>query len=129
MTLGHHDLSHHGKDPVKLDQLKIVEVETMKLLRDFLSKLQGIPEDGATVLSRTMVFLGSNLGDGSSHSIKNLPVFLAGGGFKHGQHLAFDAANPPPLCNFYVSLLQRLGVPADKFGSATGTLTGLEMAG
>jgi len=128
VTLGHHDLSHHGKDPVKLDQLKIVEIETMKLLRDFLSKLQGIPEDGATVLSRTTVFLGSNLGDGSSHSIKNLPVFLAGGGFKHGQHLAFDPQSPPPLCNFYVSLLQRIGVQTDKFSTATGTLTGLEMA-
>jgi len=129
VSLGHHDLSHHGKDQTKLDQLRIVEVETMKLLKDFLTRLQGMKEDGASVLDRTMVYLGSNLGDGSSHSIKNLPVFLAGGGFKHGQHLAFDAANPPPLCNFYVSLLQRLGVPADKFGSATGTLTGLELSG
>jgi len=129
VTLGHHDLSHHGKDPAKLEQLKIVEIETMKLLRDFLSKLKGIQEDGATVLSRTMVFLGSNLGDGSSHSIKNLPVFLAGGGFRHGQHLAFDPQNPPPLCNFYVSLLQRIGVQTDKFSTATGTLAGLEMAG
>jgi hypothetical protein len=129
VSLGHHDLSHHGKDPAKLDQLRIVEVETMKLLRDFLTRLQAMKEDGASVLDRTMVYLGSNLGDGSSHSIKNLPVFLAGGGFKHGQHLAFDAANPPPLCNFYVTLLQRLGLPSDKFGTATGTLTGLELAG
>jgi len=128
ITLGHHDLSHHGKEPTKLDQLKIVEVEQMKLLRDLLSKLQGMKEDGATVLDRTIVYLGSNLGDGSSHSIKNLPVFLAGGGFKHGQHLAFDPQNPPPLCNFYVTLLQRLGLQVDKFGTATGTLTGLEMA-
>jgi hypothetical protein len=129
VTLGHHDLSHHGKEPAKLDQLKIVEIELMKLLRDFLARLQAIQEDGATVLDRTMVYLGSNLGDGSSHSIKNLPVFLAGGGFKHGQHLAFDPQNPPPLCNFYVSLLQRLGLPLDKFATATGTLTGLDMSG
>ncbi len=129
VTLGHHDLSHHGKDPAKLDQLKIVEIELMKLLRDFLARLQAIPEEGASVLDRTLVYLGSNLGDGSSHSIKNLPVLLAGGGFKHGQHLAFDPQTPPPLCNFYTSLLQRLGLPLDKFGTATGTLTGLEMAG
>jgi hypothetical protein len=101
----------------------------MKLLRDFLARLQAIQEDGASVLDRTLVYLGSNLGDGSSHSIKNLPVFLAGGGFKHGQHLAFDPQNPPPLCNFYTSLLQRLGLPVDKFGTATGTLTGLQMNG
>ena len=57
--------------------------------------------------------------------MKNLPVLLAGGGFKHGQHLAFDAQNPPPLCNLYVSMLQRLGLPLDKFSTSTGTLTGL----
>ncbi|MBV8880382.1 MAG: DUF1552 domain-containing protein [Planctomycetaceae bacterium] len=128
VKLGHHDLSHHGKDPAKLEQLKIVEVETMKLLRDFMTRLRSTAEDGASVLDRTMIYLGSNLGDGSSHSIKNLPVFLGGGGFKHGQHLAFDPQNPPPLCNFYVSLLQRLGLPADKFGTSTGTLTGLQQA-
>src|SRR5688572_3078724 len=125
VTLGHHDLSHHGKDPGKLDQLKIVELETMKTLRDLLAKLKASKEEGATLLDRTSVFLGSNLGDGSSHSVKNLPVLLAGGGFKHGQHLAFDPANPPPLTNLFVSMLQRLGLPIDRFSNSTGTLTGL----
>ena len=94
VTLGHHDLSHHGKDPGKLEQLKIVEVETMKTVRDLLAKLKQTQEDGANLLDRTTVFLGSNLGDGSSHSTKNLPVLLAGGGFQHGQHLAFDPQEP-----------------------------------
>jgi hypothetical protein len=129
VSLGHHDLSHHGKDPGKLDQLKIVEVETMKTLRDFLAKLKQSKEAGDTLLDRTMVYLGSNLGDGSSHSVKNLPVLVAGGGFKHGQHLRFDPDNSPPLCNLYVSMLQRLGIEADKFRTSTGTLTGLEAAG
>ena len=62
----------------------------------------------------------------SNHSTRNLPVLLAGGGFRHGQHLAFDPASPPPLSNLYLSMLQRLGIEADKFGSSTGTLTGLE---
>jgi hypothetical protein len=126
VNLGHHDLSHHGKDPGKLEQLKIIEVEIMKTVRDLLSKLKQSPEDGASVLDRTMVFLGSNLGEASSHSVKNLPVLLAGGGFKHGQHLALDLQNPPPLCNLYVSMLQRLGIESDKFSSSTGTLTGLD---
>ena len=126
VSLGHHDLSHHGKDPGKLAQLKIVEVETMKTLRDFLAKLKQTKETGATLLDRTMVYLGSNLGDGSSHSVKNLPVLLAGGGFRHGQHLHFDPQNPPPLCNLYVSMLQRLGIEADKFSTGMGALTGLE---
>lgn len=127
VTLGHHDLSHHGKDPGKLEQLRIVEMETMKTVAELLAKLNQTKEGNDRLLDRTMVFLGSNLGDGSSHSVKNLPVLLAGGGFRHGQHLAFDPANPPPLCNLYVSMLQRLGIETDRFSSGTGTLTGLEM--
>jgi len=127
ITLGHHDLSHHGKDAGKLEQLKTVELETMKTVRDLLKKLGDTREAGSNLLERTTVFLGSNLGDGSSHSVKNLPVLVAGGGFKHGKHLAFDPQNPPPLCNLYVSMLQRLGIEADKFGNGTATLTGLEM--
>jgi hypothetical protein len=126
VTLGHHDLSHHGKDPNKLEQLKTVEVETMKTVRDLMAKLKKTPEDDGNLLDRAMIFLGSNLGDGSSHSVKNLPVLLAGGGFRHGQHLAFDPDNPPPLCNLYVSMLQRLGIERDNFGTSTGTLPGLE---
>jgi hypothetical protein len=129
VTLGHHDLSHHGKDPKKLAQLKVVEVETMKALHGLLAKLKATKEEGDNLLGRTMVFLGSNLGDGSSHSVKNLPVLLAGGGFRHGQHLHFDPTRPPPLCNLYVSMLQRLGVEAEKFSSGTGTLKGLEPVG
>ena len=128
VSLGHHDLSHHGKDPGKLEQLKIVELETMKTVRDLLAKLKQSQENGNSLLDRTTVFLGSNLGDGSSHSTKNLPVLLAGGGFQHGQHLAFDINSPPPLCNLYVNMLQRLGIEAETFGTSTGTLTGLEMS-
>lgn len=126
VTQGHHDLSHHGKDPGKLAQLKLIEVECMKVLCDLVAKLKQSSEGGETLLDRTTVYLGSNLGDASSHSTKNLPIVVAGGGFRHGQHLAFDPQNPPPLCNLYVSMLQRLGIEADKFSTGTGTLTGLE---
>jgi hypothetical protein len=129
VSLGHHDLSHHGKDSGKLEQLKIVELEVMKTVRDLIAQLKRTREAGGSLLDRTVVFLGSNLGDASSHSVRNLPVLLAGGGFRHGLHLAFDPQNPPPLCNLYVSMLQRLGVEADRFGSSSGTLTGLEAAG
>ena len=125
VSLGHHDLSHHGKDPGKLDQLKIVEQETIKTVRDLLGKLKGTQEGESNLLDRTMVFFGSNLGDASSHSVKNLPVLLCGGGFRHGQHLRFDPQNSPPLCNLYVSMLQQLGIEIDTFSNSTGTLTGL----
>jgi hypothetical protein len=128
VTLGHHDLSHHGKDPGKLAQLKIVELETMRTLRDLLVKLKQSKEQDCTLLDQTTIFLGSNLGDGSSHSTQNLPVLLAGGGFQHGQHLAFDPLKPPPLCNLYVNLLQRLGIETERFGTSNGTLSGLEFS-
>lgn len=129
VSLGHHDLSHHGKDPTKIDQLKKVEVEKMKTLRDFLKKLKDTKEDGGTLLDRTTVFFTSNLGDASTHGVKNLPVLLAGGGFRHGRHLAIDPKRSLPLCNLYVAMLQRLGLEVDRFGSSTGTLPGLEPVG
>jgi hypothetical protein len=129
VSQGHHDLSHHGQDSSKIAQLKILELEKLKTLRDFLSQLRATREEGESLLDRTIVFFSSNLGDASKHSVKNMPVLLAGGGFKHGQHLAFDETDHPPLCNLFVSMLQRIGIEADKFGSGTQTLTGLEMQG
>jgi len=84
-------------------------------------------DGGGSLLDRTTVLLGSNLGNASSHSNENLPIILAGGGFKHGQHLAFSAAKNSPLPNLFVTILQRLGLEAERFASSTGTLTGLEM--
>jgi hypothetical protein len=127
VTLGHHDLSHHGQDPRKIEQLQKVEVEELTTLRTFLKKLKDTKEEGVSLLDRTMVFFSSNLGNASTHATRNLPVLLAGGGFRHGQHLAFDPGKAPPLCNLYVTMLQRLGIEADRFASSTGTLTGLEM--
>ena len=121
ISIDWHNLSHHGKDPEKLAQLRIIELEQMKLLANFLAKLKSSQESAADLLANTMVLYGSNLGNGSSHDTKNMPVLLAGGGFKHGQHLVFDDKQNYPLPNLYVSMLQRLGIETDKF--ATGTET------
>ncbi|MCA9179039.1 MAG: DUF1552 domain-containing protein [Planctomycetales bacterium] len=127
VSLGHHDLSHHGQDPAKIAQLRTIELEKMNALRELLEKLKQTEEQGESLLDRTMVYFSSNLGDASTHSTKNLPVLLAGGGFRHGQHLAFSADDPPPLSNLYVSMLQRLGIEVDGFSSSTGTLPGLAL--
>lgn len=126
VSLGHHDLSHHGQDPTKIEQLKKVELEKMKVVAEFLAKLKQSEEQGDNLLDRTMVFFSSNLGNAGTHSTKNLPVLFAGGGFQHGQHIAFDPKSGPPLSNLYVSMLQRLGIETDKFASSTSTLTGLQ---
>jgi hypothetical protein len=127
VTFGHHDLSHHGQDATKISQLKTVELEKIKTLGAFLTKLKGTKEEGESLLDRTMVFFSSNLGNASTHATKNLPVLLAGGGFQHGQHLAFEGKTAPPLGNLYVSMLQRLGVETGRFGSGTSRLTGLSL--
>lgn len=126
VSLGHHDLSHHGQDAQKIEQLRTIEIEKMKTVHELLHKLKNTEEQGQTLLDRTMLFFSSNLGDASTHSTNNLPVLLAGGSFRHGRHLAFDPDNPPPLSNLYLTMLHRLGINADRFASSTGALTGLE---
>lgn len=126
---GHHDLSHHGQDPAKIAQLQTLETQVMQTLRVFLGQLKQTPEEAETLLDRTMVLFTSNLGNASTHDTRNLPILLAGGGFRHGTHLAFDETNGPPLSNLYVSMLQQLEIETDRFGSSTGTLTGLAASG
>ncbi len=125
---GHHTLTHHGNKPESLEQLKRVETAQFRALAGFLKELKESAEDGGSLLDRTMVLYGSAMGNANAHSNENLPVLLAGGGFKHGRHLAFDRSRNYPLPNLYVSLLQRLGLPVDQFASSTGTCRGLEMA-
>jgi hypothetical protein len=129
ITDGYHNLSHHGRNESKLAQLEAIDTWHMKLLGGLLGKLQGVSESGRTLLDRTMVLYGSNFGDANKHTTTNMPVLLAGGGFKHGQHLAFDTNRNYPLPNLFVSMLQRMGIEADKFATATGTMRGLELAG
>lgn len=120
-----HNLSHHGKDEKKIEQLAKIELEEMKLFAKFMQKLDEVKEGGHSLLDQTAIFSGSNLGNASSHNNSNLPVIAAGGRFKHGQHLAFDQEKAPPLCNLFVSYLQHLGIEADRFSSGTGTLSGI----
>ncbi|MGV3722204.1 MAG: DUF1552 domain-containing protein [Actinomycetota bacterium] len=128
VTQDWHNLSHHGQDPAKLDELKVIEIQQMALFGELIAKLKATREEGGTLLDRTIILFGSNLGNASSHDTRNLPILVAGGGFRHGRHLAFDPQKHPPLCNLYVQFLQRLGAEVDAFGSSTGTMPGFEPA-
>ena len=127
ITDGYHNLSHHGMADEKLTQLKVIDEWHMKLLAELLGGLKGVREGDQSLLDRTMVLYGSNLGDANAHSTTNLPTLFAGGGFRHGQHLAFDRERNYPLPNLFVSVLQRLGLPEDSFSSGTSTMRGLDM--
>lgn len=122
---GYHNLSHHGKDEVKLAQLEEIEIGQMELFGDLLRDLQEIEEPNGSLLDNTMVLYGCHMGDANIHNNANLPIILAGGGFDHGLHIAFNSHHNTPLCNVFVSMLQKMGIEADRFGSSKGTLTGL----
>jgi hypothetical protein len=128
MTDSYHNLSHHGKSESKLAQLRIIDSWHMKLLSGLIADLKSVREGEDTLLDRTMVLYGSNFGDANAHICTNMPIVLAGGGFRHGQNLAFDRSSNYPLPNLYVSMLQRLGIESDRFASSTGTMRGLEFA-
>ncbi len=127
ITEGYHNLSHHGKSEDKLGQLKALDLGHMKLLAKLYRDFKSVSEGEDNLLDRTMVLYGSNFGDANAHVCTNMPVVFAGGGFKHGQHLAFDTERNYPLTNLLVSMLQRMGIEQDKFASSTGTMRGLEM--
>lgn len=123
-----HNITHHGNRPEVISELRAKEEGQFDVLNAFLNTLNDTKEEGDSLLDRTMVLYGTCMGSANSHSNVNLPVLLAGGGFKHGQHLAFDTENNYPLSNLYLSMLQRLNIETDNFSTSKGTMTGLEMA-
>jgi len=123
-----HNITHHGNRPEVIAELRSKEEGQFDVLNGFLTALGESKEEGQSLLQRTMVLYGTCMGSANSHSNVNLPVLLAGGGFKHGQHLAFDTKNNYPLSNLYLSMLHRMGIEAKEFSTSKGTMTGLEMA-
>jgi len=126
---GYHSLSHHGKVQANIDLLVQIEMYQMEQMARFLEKLKSIrePNSDGTLLDHTMVLHGSGMGNANSHTNNDLPVMLAGGGFQHGEHKRYPAEGRRrvPLCNLFVSMLQRFGLEVDQFGTSTSTLTGL----
>jgi len=123
---GYHALSHHGRDEEKLAQLALVEQALVAQWGQFLRELHASEESEGTLLDHTSVLLTSNLGNASNHDNRNMPVLFAGGGFRHGRHLAFDTNHNYPLPNLFLSVLQQTGMEVDRFATSTGTMNGLE---
>ena len=121
-TDGYHNLSHHGQSETKVQQLTDADNQQMVLLHKLFSQLAETRENQERLLDSTMILFGSNMGDANTHVNTNLPILLAGGGLKHGQHLKFRHDQNRPLCNLYVTMLQRLGIETESFGSSNGTL-------
>ncbi|GAB5403686.1 MAG: DUF1552 domain-containing protein [Aureliella sp.] len=127
---GYHSLSHHGHQPENIELLVRIEKYQTEQLSRFLDRLKSIQQPDESLLESTMVLFGSGMGNANSHNNVNLPIIVAGGGFKHGEHKAYPANRNKrvPLANLYVSLLQQFGVETDRFSTASSSLTGFEVA-
>ena len=119
----HHNLSHHGRDPKRIEQLLKIERAIMGCFDEFLTAMKSKSEGAGSLLDNTLTLLGSNLGNASAHDPRNNPILLAGGGLKHGRYLAHDAKNNTPLCNLFVHMLNQMNLNTDQFASSTGELT------
>ncbi|HAH98128.1 MAG TPA: hypothetical protein DCO70_02260 [Verrucomicrobiales bacterium] len=128
VELGYHSLTHHGKRPDLLRQLTIIESYYIRHFARFLDRMKATKDaDGRSLLESTVILFGSGMGNASSHSSRNLPILLSGGGFKTGQHHRFEriGRDGRPLCDLFVSILQRLGVETDRFSTSKGNLNHL----
>jgi hypothetical protein len=126
---GYHGFSHHGELPEKTRALKLIEenqMAQMAYLIDLL-KSRNDPLNGGTLFDHTMILFGCGMATGT-HSCRNMPLVLAGGGFKLGEHRVLPAEQPHRVkaCNLLLSMLQNFGLEVDRFGTSTGTLAGLQ---
>ena len=125
---GHHSLSHHGNDPKKLEKISNINRFHVAQLAYLLKRLKAIPEGEGTLLDHSMICYGSGLSDGNRHNNEDLPVLLAGrggGSIDPGRHIRFE--HETPMCNLFLSMLDRVGVSAPFIGDSTGRLSGLKI--
>jgi hypothetical protein len=120
-----HALSHHGQVQENIDGLLTLEKYQTEQFARFLGKLKSIEDGDGTLLDHSMVLFGSGMANANAHTNLNLPILLAGGGFKHGEHKSYPTTglNKQPLCNLYVTMLQKFGVEVDRFGIGNSRLT------
>lgn len=117
----HHNLSHHGQDAAKIEQLRKIETKLLGCFGNLLSQMKSKREGSQSLLDNTSILFGSNLGNANAHNTRNLPIFLAGGGFEHGQYVAH--AEDTPLSNLFVTMLNKMGLETESFGQSTGALS------
>lgn len=127
---GYHKLSHHGKKQENIDALLKIERYQVEQFSRFLDRLKAVSADDeeGSLFDNTMALFGSGMGNGNAHTNSKLPIILAGAGFRHGEHKTYSSKRRIPLCNLYLSMLQRFGVETDFFGKSSGTLSGLDVA-
>ncbi len=117
----HHPISHHQRDPEKLQKLTKINHYHVQLFSDFLDRLRSTPDGDGSLLDHAMIIYGAGMGDSNSHTSENLPILLAGGGAgTGGRHVRYPEETP--MANLHLSLLDKMGVPVESLGHSTGRL-------
>jgi hypothetical protein len=122
----HHQLTHHQNDPVKLAKCTVIQKHHVSLFAAYLEKLQSTPDGEGSLLDHAIILFGSGLSNSDRHTHGPLPTLVAGGGagtIRGGRHLVYPEGTP--LTNLHVTLLDKMGIPADTLGDSTGTITEL----
>jgi hypothetical protein len=116
----HHPLTHHRNNPEWIEKVTKVNVLHMELFAKFIAKLAATPDGDGTLLDHSIVIYGSGISDGDKHTHENLPVLVAGhgGGLLGGRHLVYPENTP--MTNFYLTMLDRIGVREETIGDSTG---------
>lgn len=118
-----HMLSHHQEDPAKLVKLEKVQTWTMGLFSDYLTKLKNTQDASGSLLDSTLLMYGSSMSNSNQHSHYNLPLIVAGGGIKGGQHVAYP--DKTPMSNLLLTLVNKAGGHLEVFGDSTGLLANI----
>jgi hypothetical protein len=119
ITEPHHPISHHANDPEKLAKLAKINAYHVSLFAYFLGKMKETPDGSGTLLDHSTYIIGSGLGNPNVHNHTNLPLVVAGG-HKGGRHIKY--AEPAPLANVHLTLLEKVGIHQEKFGDSTGRI-------
>jgi len=120
---GHHSITHHQNDPVKIANVSKIDAYLVQTFTYFLEKLKATPDGDGTLLDHSLILYGSGLGDANVHTHHELPTALLGSGgsqIKGGRHLKY--AKDTPMNNLLVTMLHKAGVNTENFGDATGQL-------
>jgi hypothetical protein len=123
---GHHDISHHGNEPTKLEKKRQIDRFHVEQLAYMLERMQSIKEVDGTLLDNSLLIYGGGISDGNRHNHDDLPILMAGkggGAVKTGEHKRYP--NGTPMNNLFLSMLDRVGVPVETLGDSTGKLQGL----
>ena len=119
----HHPLTHHAGDPAKIEKVVRIEALQAKMFAYYLDRLRATADGDGSLLDHSIVTYGGGISEGNGHSVVNLPTLLLGGGsgaLKGGRHIRYK--NDPPISNLFLTLLDKLGVPVEKFGDSNGKL-------